>query len=269
MSVFRVWQIAQFELTRLFATKRGLLALAAFAMVWFMILKYPIGHAVPFLNSPEFSDIAQQMAGSIGLSELVSWPEAEFSVYWIISLYCFPIFSLFISSDQTVGDRQRGTLRFLSLRSTRDEILLGRYLGQLLIINVLIIATVIATLAVMAYRDPTLVGTGLLLGLKVYSQLTIICMPFIALMAFINIIASSSRLSIILVILLFTFGTGLISYISSYVSFFDFLFYLFPGEQITDIAGQHNTGILNWLLPLLQSIGWLALAALILRKRAI
>lgn len=51
MSVFRVWQISQFELTRLFATKRGLLALAAFAMVWFMILKYPIGHAVPFLNS--------------------------------------------------------------------------------------------------------------------------------------------------------------------------------------------------------------------------
>jgi ABC-type transport system involved in multi-copper enzyme maturation permease subunit len=269
MSVFRVWQITQFELTRLFATKRGLLALAAFAMVWFMILKYPIGHAVPFLNSPEFSDIAKQMAGSIGLRELVSWPEAEFSIYWIISLYCFRIFSLFISSDQTVGDRQRGTLRFLSLRSTRDEILVGRYLGQLLIMSILILATVVATLAVMTYRDHTLIGTGVLLGLKISVQLSIICMPFIALMAFINIIASSSRLSIIIAILLFTLGTGLISYISSYISIVDLLFYLFPGEQIADVAGQQDTNFFNWLLPVLQSLMWIILAGLILRKRAL
>jgi len=269
MSVFRVWQITLFELTRLFATKRGLLALAAFAMVWFMILKYPIGHAVPFLNSPEFSDIAKQMAGSIGLRELVSWPEAEFSIYWIISLYCFPIFSLFISSDQTVGDRQRGTLRFLSLRSTRDEILVGRYLGQLLIISILILATVIATLLVMTYRDYGLFTNGLLLGLKISVQLTIICMPFIAMMAFMNIIASSSRLSIIIAILLFTLGTGLISYISSYIPFVDLLFYLLPGEQIADVAGQQNTNFLDWLLPILQSFMWITLASLILRKRAL
>ena len=57
MSIFRVWQLAQFELTRLFATKRGLLALGAFAMVWFMIQNYLIAQAVPFLSSPEFADL--------------------------------------------------------------------------------------------------------------------------------------------------------------------------------------------------------------------
>ena len=110
MSLFRVWQITQFELTRIFATKRGLLALTAFAMVWFMIFKYLISEAVPFLSDPIFQDIARQLAGSIGFQELISWPEAEFAIYWVISLYCFPLFSLFVGSAQTVGDRQRGTL---------------------------------------------------------------------------------------------------------------------------------------------------------------
>ncbi|TMP77550.1 hypothetical protein CWB73_19500 [Pseudoalteromonas phenolica] len=269
MSVFRVWQITQFELTRLFATKRGLLALAAFSMVWFMILKYPISHAVPFLNSPEFSDIAQQIAGAIGLRELVKWPEAEFAIFWIISLYSYPIFSLFISSDQTVGDRERGTLRFLSLRCTRDEILIGRFLGQLLIIILLIAATSIATLAMMTYRDTSLAPNGFFLAVKLSMQLAIIAMPFIALMAFLNIVTSSSRLSIVTAILLFTLGSGMITYLASYVSFIHALFYLFPGEQITSIAGQTETKFFDWLLPLIQSIAWLTLAATVLRKRAL
>jgi hypothetical protein len=121
----------------------------------------------------------------------------------------------------------------------------------------------------MTYRDHTLIGSGFLLGLKVSVQLSIICMPFIALMAFINIIASSSRLSIIIAILLFTLGTGLISYISSYISVVDLLFYLFPGEQIADVAGQQDTNFFNWLQPVLQSLMWIILAGLILRKRAL
>lgn len=269
MSLFRVWQITQFELTRLFATKRGLLALAAFAMVWFMIFKYLIAEAVPFLSGPMFKDITRQVAGGIGFQELISWPEAEFAIYWVISLYCFPLFSLFVSSDQTVGDRQRGTLRFLSLRSTRDEILLGRYLGQLLIVAILIVSTVLATLLIMSYRDPSLFSSGLLLGLKLSIQLTLISMPFIALMAFLNIVTSSSRLSIVMAILLFTLGSAVIAYFSHYIPFIDVLFYVFPGEQIADVAGQKNTSFIDWLLPVVQSVVWLFISIVALRKRAL
>lgn len=269
MSLFRVWQITQFELTRIFATKRGLLALTAFAMVWFMIFKYLIAEAVPFLSDPIFQDIARQLAGSIGFQELISWPEAEFAIYWVISLYCFPLFSLFVGSDQTVGDRQRGTLRFLSLRSTRNEILLGRYLGQLLIIAILITATVLATLIIMSYRDSSLLSSGLLLGLKLSLQLTLISMPFIALMSFLNIVTSSSRLSIVMAILLFTLGSAVIAYFAHYTPFIDVLFYAFPGEQITDVAGQKNTSIIDWLIPVVQSVGWLLISIVALRKRAL
>lgn len=269
MSVFRIWQLAQFELTRLFATKRGLLALAAFAMVWVMILKYPIGHAIPFLSSPQFSDIAKQLAGTVGLSHLVSWPEAEMAIYWIIALYSFPTFSLFVSSDQTVGDRVRGTLRFISLRSTREEILLGRFFGQLIIIAILIATTVLATIAVMGYRDTSLIASGFGLGIKITLQLVVIVAPFIALMAFLNLVASSSRLSIVLAILIFTLGNAIIAYAASYISVIEKLFYLFPGVQLTDVAPQQHTQLIDWLTPILQSIALLGASAVVLRRRAL
>ncbi|NOU48938.1 ABC transporter permease subunit [Pseudoalteromonas sp. JBTF-M23] len=269
MNIYRVWQLALFELTRLFATKRGLLALAAFAMVWLMILRYPIGHAVPFLSSPQFSEAAQELAGNIGLRELVSWPQAELAIFWLIALYSFPLFSLFVCSDQTVGDRQRGTLRFLSLRSTRDELLLGRFFGQFIIIICLIALTALATTIVMAYRAPELALSGLGLAVTLICQLSLTAMPFIALMSLLNLICSSSRLSIVLAILLFTLGNALLSYLSSYLPLLDVLFYAFPGVQLMDIAPQTNVPFTLWLIPLLQSCALLALSIVVFRRRSL
>ncbi|MBQ4847880.1 hypothetical protein [Pseudoalteromonas sp. MMG005] len=269
MSLFRVWQLAQFELTRLFATKRGLLALSAFAMVWFMILNYLIAQAVPFISSPEFSEVAQELAGNIGLQELVSWPQAELAVFWLIALYSFPGFCIFVCSDQTVGDRLRGTLRFISLRCTRDEILLGRFLGQLLIIAILISLTVLATFLVMIYRDMSLFGSGLVLSLQLILQLVIIVMPFIALMSLLNLISSSSRLTVVLAILLFTLANALIGYLSYYLPIISGLLYAFPGVQLLDIAPQTSTSMVNWLLPIGQSAGLLALSAFTFRRRSL
>jgi len=96
-------------------TKRGLLAVAAFTICWLLVLRYPIGQAVSIISSPEMAELAKQVFGAIGLSKLLDWPEAELAMYWLIALYSFPCFCLFICSDQIVGDKQRGTLRFLTL----------------------------------------------------------------------------------------------------------------------------------------------------------
>jgi ABC-type transport system involved in multi-copper enzyme maturation permease subunit len=269
MNVNRVWQLAQFELTRLFATKRGLLALAAFAMVWLLILRYPIGQAVPFLSSPEFSEAAQELAGNIGLRELVGWPQAELVIYWLIALYSFPVFALSVCSDQTVGDRMRGTLRFISLRCTRDEIFIGRFLGQLIIVTSLVLLTALATLLVMAYRDPALTLSGFTLALKLIVQLSIISAPFVALMAILNIITSSSRLSIVLATLIFTLGSAVLSYLSYYVPLLDYLFYAFPGVQLMDIAPQVNVSLFHWLTPIFQTCAFLAIGLWLFRRRAL
>ena len=57
INVGRLTQIAGFELVRMFLTKRGLIALAAFALVWLVILRYPIGQAVGIISSPDFEQI--------------------------------------------------------------------------------------------------------------------------------------------------------------------------------------------------------------------
>ncbi|ADT68067.1 MAG: Cu-processing system permease protein [Pseudoalteromonas tetraodonis] len=260
INVGRLTQIAGFELVRMFLTKRGLIALAAFALVWLVILRYPIGQAVGIISSPDFEQIARDISGSIGLNKLLDWPEAEFAMYWLIALYSFPVFSLFICSDQTVGDRERGTLRFLSLRSTRFEILFGRFLGQLAVLTCLVGITLVATLAVLGFRDPSLLAGGVGRAVSIFLILIVTFAPFVALMSLINTFASSSRLSIVLAILYFTAGGIIVGLLEWQIPALSVLDYLFPGVQIELLAGQ-NLPLLGALaIPLVQTAVLLVVA---------
>ena len=212
VNIGRLTQIAGFELVRMFLTKRGLIAMAAFALVWLLILRYPIGQAVSIISAPNFEQMARDISGSIGLSKLLDWPEAEFAMYWLIALYSFPLFAIFISSDQTVGDRERGTLRFLSLRSTRFEILFGRFLGQLGVLACLLAITLVATLGVLGYREPSLLMGGLSRAVSIFIIMVVVLSPFVALMSLINTFARSSRLAIVLAILYFAGGGTIWAY---------------------------------------------------------
>lgn len=260
VSPTRLAQIAGFELVRMFLTKRGLIALAAFALVWIIILRYPIGQAVGLVSSPEFEQIARDISGSIGLSKLLDWPEAEIAMYWLIALYSFPIFALFISSDQTVGDRERGTLRFISLRSTRFEILFGRFLGQLAVLSCLVGITLVATLAVLGYREPSLLMSGIVRALSLFFILVITFAPFVALMSLINTFARSSRLSIVIAILYFFAGGIVVSLIQWQLPGLTVLDYIFPGMQIEKVAGQNLSLLVTLSIPLLQSVVFIAIA---------
>ncbi|ALQ54406.1 hypothetical protein PI2015_1097 [Pseudoalteromonas issachenkonii] len=260
INVGRLTQIAGFELVRMFLTKRGLIALAAFALVWLVILRYPIGQAVGIISSPDFEQIARDISGSIGLNKLLDWPEAEFAMYWLIALYSFPVFSLFICSDQTVGDRERGTLRFLSLRSTRFEILFGRFLGQLAVLTCLVGITLVATLAVLGFRDPSLLAGGVGRAVSIFLILIVTFAPFVALMSLINTFASSSRLSIVLAILYFTAGGIIVGLLEWQIPALSVLDYLFPGVQIELLAGQNLPLLSALAIPLVQTAVLLVVA---------
>ena len=260
INVGRLTQIAGFELIRMFLTKRGLIALAAFGLVWLVILRYPIGQAVGIISSPDFEQIARDISGSIGLNKLLDWPEAEFAMYWLIALYSFPVFSLFICSDQTVGDRERGTLRFLSLRSTRFEILFGRFLGQLAVLTCLVGITLVATLAVLGFRDPSLLAGGVGRAVSIFLILIVTFAPFVALMSLINTFASSSRLSIVLAILYFTAGGIIVGLLEWQIPALSVLDYLFPGVQIELLAGQNLPLLSALAIPLVQTAVLLVVA---------
>ena len=260
VNIGRLTQIAGFELVRMFLTKRGLIAMAAFALVWLLILRYPIGQAVSIISAPNFEQMARDISGSIGLSKLLDWPEAEFAMYWLIALYSFPLFAIFISSDQTVGDRERGTLRFLSLRSTRVEILFGRFLGQLGVLACLLAITLVATLGVLGYREPSLLMGGLSRAVSIFIIMVVVLSPFVALMSLINTFARSSRLAIVLAILYFAGGGIIVGILAWQVPALNALDYLFPGVNSELLAGQ-NLPLLSALgVPLIQSAVFIAIA---------
>ncbi|KAA1149796.1 hypothetical protein EU510_19285 [Pseudoalteromonas sp. FUC4] len=269
INVGRLTQITGFELVRMFLTKRGLIALAAFALVWLIILRYPIGQAVGIVSAPDFEQIARDISGSIGLSKLLDWPEAEFAMYWLIALYSFPVFGLFICSDQTVGDRERGTLRFLSLRSTRFEILFGRFLGQLGVLACLVGITLVATLAVLGFRDPSLLAGGFARALSIFLILVITLCPFVALMTLINTFARSSRLSIVLAILYFAAGGIVVGILQWQIPALGLLDYLFPGVQIELLAGQNLPLLSAVAIPLVQTAVLLSVAQRIFARSSL
>ncbi len=267
--LFRIWILAKFELVRLFLTKRGMLAILAFATAWFIILYYPVNSAVSIVSSDNFKDMAQQMFGVLGLSELLNWPVSELAMYWLIAIYSFPIFALIVSSDQTCADRTRGTLRFISLRATRNEILFGRFLGQLMIVSALIALTLLATVMMASWRDFGLLLQAFTKSMYLFKELFIAVLPFIALMAFFNSFLKSAKLTVVMTVLFFGLGSIVIAILEYQFTVAENLNYIFPGVQLGDVVGQQGFAMHQYIIPITQTFIYLILASLLLKRSAI
>lgn len=265
----RIFAFVQFELMRLFYSKRGLLALIAFAIAWYFILRYLVGSAADFVSSEMFSEMAKQVFGMFGISELLNWPIPELAIYWLVTIFTFPVFTLYMASDQLCSDRARGTLRFITLRATRWEVIAGRFLGQLLSVTILVFVTLIAVL-VMAFINSNLdFSFAASTSFTLFFTLIFILAPFVAFMSFINSFVRSARLSIVFVVLLAGFGNILVAYLEYQFGFGQDLTYLFPGMQISDMVNPSTSDFINYVIPTIQTAFYLMLAKLILNRSAL
>ena len=70
--------ISQFELKRSFATRKGILSLVTFAVVWYFILLYPLRFAAELLNQEKSLT-----------SFLIFWVLAQYSSGQFLNLACF------------------------------------------------------------------------------------------------------------------------------------------------------------------------------------
>jgi hypothetical protein len=269
LNINRLSVITQFELIRIFKTKNGLIALTAFCAVWFILLYYMVSSATEIIFSDGFKIAASTLFGALGLNALLEWPVAEFSIYWLVAVYSFPIFTLLVTSDQTCSDRARGTLRFITLRATRSEILLGRFLGQFLILVSLILLTLVACVVLATARDVELLLPAVQQALVLFIELAVIITPFIALMSFFNSILSSSKMSIVTCILFYTIGALLVGFIQFQLNSGLFLDYIFPGTQISSVVSLQGLDFNHYVVPILQSIVLLFAADKLLKRTSL
>jgi ABC-type transport system involved in multi-copper enzyme maturation permease subunit len=167
--------ISHFELKRSFTTRKGLLSLVTFAVVWCVILLYPLRLVAGLLLQEK--DLMQYFSffDFIGLGSIQQWPIPEFGVFWHFALLIFTMLSITLAADQTCSDRERGTLRFIVVRSSRDSLFFGRFAGVMIIQALLISATTLSTLALVLYRDATLFSSALTDLLVITINLMALC----------------------------------------------------------------------------------------------
>lgn len=261
---------AGFELDRLWLTRRGLMTLAATAVLWFFLLRYAIAPASELLASASFQQMFRDAFGAVGLSQLFVWPAAELAIYWMLSLMLLPLLCMFFTANQLCNDLERGTLRLLALRSSRLSIVLGRFSGQMLVQSCLILLSLTATLSLAAWRESGLTLAMLNAAAVIVVNLLLVLLPFTALMSCFSAIVRSSRLAVSLAIV----SLGLaFSLLSTFVFYFpDFLFLLgyFPGTQVMHLLPLQGWQTLQHaLLPLLQTLILLSCATLLLKRKAL
>ena len=269
-STSRVWTIANYELTRLFNTKRGWMALTAFALVWYFIFRYPIYYASALIAQPDLANTLRQAFGMVGVEELLAWSVPELAVYWMTSLILYPIFTLFITADQISSDRARGTLRFIVLRTTRFELFFGRYLGQLIILSILVFTTLIAASAMAVYREPTLASAlASHFGFILFHMLFVLA-PVVAVTALTSVICQSARSASFLAIIGIALSMILVAVASYYIPQLGFLNSILLGSQVSALATSSGVDSLSYLvLPLSQTIVILTISFLLFNRKAL
>jgi ABC-type transport system involved in multi-copper enzyme maturation permease subunit len=262
--------IAKFELVRLFLTPRGLVALVTFAIIWYFLLRYPINLAADVVLSADFSEAISEKFGEVGLANLLEWQVPEMVVYWVVALYIFPLFAILITADQTCSDRSRGTLRFLSLRTSRDSIFFGRFIGQMLILAILIVATLVGAILLAVWKNSYVLNDALQVSLLIGINLFIVLLPFTALMALISATVRSARLSIMLAIISWGLLTGLTAWLAFKYPAVEFIQGWLPGGQRSDLVKSNGWESLNYsILPLVQMVIFLLAGRYIMRRSSL
>ena len=248
-------------------TRRGLLSLLAFALVWFLILRYAIYGAAQFFMVDAPGGLIVSFFNSTIINNLMSWQVPELAVFWAINLYFLPIFCIALTADQTASDRARGTLRLIHLRATRDGIFFGRFIGQILILFMLILLALLTTVALVLLRDATLILPALQLSLILTVNLILVLLPYTALMAWVSSMARSARqatLYAIIIWIVFSLFTGWLS--SRYPGLWG-LDKVLPGAQIPSLLqlSGWNTLSLSYI-PIIQTIVLLGLGRLMMQR---
>jgi len=265
-----LWIIAQFELIRLFATRRGLLTLFTFAIVWYFMLTGLVMTAADFIQQNASGNMSSMMLNSAGFGQLLAWPIAEFSAYWRLSLYLFPIFSVLFAADQTASDRDRGSLRFLTMRCSRDSIFLGRFAGQMIIQSILVILTLITTFIVTVYNNPEALMSSVQCLLLISANLFFVLLPFTAMMALLSAAVRSPRQAMILAVLLWTLVSATLTSISQHWPIFEFLTYLIPGVHLDNLTELQPSETLSLAyIPVLQTLALLIIGRFVMARGAV
>lgn len=121
------------DLVHALTSLKGWGVLIPFFLFWFWILDKLRHGAAVWLQTPEGLALASWIMNPDLALLLFKAHPPTLSAFYVIALYTLPLFAMLVSCNQLAGDAGSGYFRFLLSRCTRDEILLGRLHGALLL----------------------------------------------------------------------------------------------------------------------------------------
>lgn len=199
-----IWILVLDELTQLFARKRALVSLFLYVVVVGFVV-YGISSVdesitsflknqnAPKTNVKELVERLREFPQKKMIQTLLSWPMTLplfqfFAVVWISELIAV------VSCDMISRDRERGTLRFLLLRTSRSALFIGKFLSHFFLYVVLHAISLAVLVGVTLFLSDSLTLKACLEPLLSYS---VSLVPLIALTLAITLFASSTSSSII------------------------------------------------------------------------
>ena len=259
--------IAWYELHHLFLTKRGLLSLSAFGLVWFLILRYIIFHAPQVLSVTQMGSSMSGFVNSGIINNLMTWQVPELAMFWVVMIYLLPIFCVILTADQTASDRARGTLRVLHLRASRDSIYFGRFVGQLLVLFFLIVIALATTLVLVIMRDASQLLPALHLSAIVLVNLMLVLLPYTALMAWVSSMARSARQATTYAVIIWIICSLLTGWLSRQFPELRILDMVLPGSQVSSLLGLSGWKTLSLaFIPIVQTAILLFFGRMIMQR---
>jgi hypothetical protein len=277
--LMRVRLLARAEIQRFVGSKRGLVSLVAFCLLWYGALTWFVLPAGRLASGGAGVGLDVMLDEYLGLGSLLRWPAPEYAAWWVASLYLLPFVAVVASADQIASDRARGTLRFLVLRASRLEILAGRFLGQAVIMAAATLVTLVSTLALVWFRHNTFVPNTLwtgetgvggvvpIVGLAALA-LWMTLLPWIALMALVSALArtpsQATRYALIIWIVLSITAAWLSSRFGEHLV----IDHLLPGSPVrTLLARIGSEAMVPASIGLVHAAIFLAGAALVMYRR--
>ena len=265
--------IARFELLRLMFSRLGICAIAAFLLFWFVINHYAISHFVAGVNAQDEALLTLQLetfkaSTGIDLSGLLSWQSIEFAVIFYVALVVMPLFCIVVNADQTTSDRSRGSLKLISMRATRDQILLGRFLAHTAVQAILILTLCLYVLVTISSEHLS-VYRLVLQALEAFVTLLVVVLPFIAMMAFFSALARSTKQALIMVFFLWLAVKVLLIPINTYFPALNLIEFVLPAVQVPELLKTKGWQIFSPALLLAQSAAWLAASYVLMRWKAL
>jgi ABC-type transport system involved in multi-copper enzyme maturation permease subunit len=243
------------ELERTFTHHQGLIYLLAFMVFWMLLLKYAV-----------FSQILMMMNQVAGMDDL---PSMLFANFFKVAMYLLPVLSLFIAANQTGTDRERGTLRFITLYCSRDAIFFSRFMSQVIVHTILIIFAAVSTL-IFGMVQGDLPLTAMSHAMVAAANLVLIILPFIALMAVLSALVKSPRQATFYAGIIWSVASGAISLLSHYVPPASVLNILVPGMQFSQLGELSGSAMFTLAyVPLFQCTVLLLLGREIMRRKSL